>query len=162
MATKIPVRPRRVARASHSYAVVESLYNRQFVEPMADAATREIQEIEPSASIDRVHSPGAFEIPLISKTLLEGGKYHALLALGVILNGETPHADLIARAVTDSLMRLSLEYGVPVIHEVLLLQNEEQARVRCLGQDLNRGLEAARAAVKSVQILEEVVSSCSH
>ncbi len=144
------------ARASHSYVIVESLYNETFVSPMAKHATQELQTIEPTAEITRVVAPGAFEVPLIVQAMLERGKCHAVIALGVILRGQTAHADLIARSITEALLRLSLEYRIPVIHEVLLLENEEQARVRCLDPDLNRGIEAARASVNAVRILEEI------
>ena len=156
MATTLPVRPRIIHRVLCSYAIVESTYNDEFVRPMADSAAREIQIIEPGAEVDRVIAPGAFEIPLIAQTLLPRKKYRALIALGVILRGETAHADLIGRTVTDALMRISLQTGVPVIHEVLLLDNKAQAEKRCLGVDLNRGVEAARAAVQAARILKEI------
>jgi 6,7-dimethyl-8-ribityllumazine synthase len=105
-----------------------------------------------------VWAPGAFEIPLLAKLVAEKKKYNAILALGVVLQGATAHADLIGRAVTDSLQRISLEYSVPVINEVLLLQNEDQARQRCLELELNRGIEAARAAVSSARTVREIVS----
>lgn len=156
MAVSLPSRPRFSARATHHYAIVESLYNEEFVKPMADAACEEIHVIEPTAAIDRVVSPGAFEIPLIVQAMLERKKYQAVIALGLILQGETQHANLIARSVTDSLQELALRFRCPVIHEVLLVENREQAERRCLGAELNRGLEAARAAVNSVRILEEI------
>jgi 6,7-dimethyl-8-ribityllumazine synthase len=156
MAVSLPNRPRFSPRATHHYAIVESLYNEEFVKPMADTACTEIQEIEPTASIDRVVSPGAFEIPLIVQAMLERKKYQAVIALGLILQGETAHADLIARSVTDSLQQLALNFRCPVIHEVLLVANKEQAQKRCLEPELNRGLEAARAAVNAARILEEI------
>ena len=70
--------------------------------------------------------------------------------------GETAHADLIARSVTAALMNIALEFRVPVIHEVLLLRNEEQAKARCLGTDLNRGIEAARAGVSIARTVNEL------
>lgn len=156
MSTALPERPRINSRASHTYAIVESLYNENFVKPMADFAVAELQEVEPTAAIDRVVAPGAFEIPLIVSTLLQKEKYHAVIAIGVLLQGETAHANLVASAVTDALMRLSIQYGRPVIHEVLLLQNESQAQARCLEPTLNRGIEAARHAIITVRMLENI------
>jgi len=158
MAVSLPNRPRFAPRATHHYAVVESLYNEEFVKPMADTACAEIHEIEPTAGIDRVLSPGAFEIPLIVQAMLERKKYKAIIALGLILQGETAHAGLIARSVTESLQRLALKFRCPVIHEVLLVANREQAQKRCLEPELNRGIEAARAAVNAARILEEINS----
>ncbi|MCS7009005.1 MAG: 6,7-dimethyl-8-ribityllumazine synthase [Chthoniobacterales bacterium] len=156
MATQIPERPRLSSKTSHRYAIVESIYNDEFVVPMAEAASNEIHAIEPTAKIVRALASGSFEIPVVAQALLEREKFDALIALGVILRGETAHADLIARAVTDALMRLSLDYKTPIIHEVLLLDNPQQAQLRCLDPQFNRGIEAARAAVNSVRILEEI------
>lgn len=156
MASHIPERPRLSSKSTHRYAIVESIYNDEFVAPMAEAASNEIQAIEPTAKIVRALASGSFEIPVVTQALLDREKFDAVIALGVILRGETAHADLIARAVTDALMRLSLDYKTPVIHEVLLLNSPDQAHLRCLDPQFNRGIEAARAAVNSVRILEEL------
>jgi len=87
--------------------------------------------------------------------IAERGAFAAIIALGVIIQGETQHARLIAEAITHSLLDLSLRHRIPVIHEVLLVENEAQARVRCLGEEMNRGTEAARIAVRMIQTLVE-------
>jgi 6,7-dimethyl-8-ribityllumazine synthase len=71
----------------------------------------------------------------------------------VIIRGETEHAGLIGAAVSASLARLQIEHGVPVIHEVLLLENEAQARARCLGRRHNRGAEAAQTALEMARVM---------
>ena len=81
-------------------------------------------------------------------------KPDAIIALGVIIEGDTAHARLIADAVTRSLMDISLAHEVPVIHEVLLVANDEQARRRCIEPEMNRGIEAARAAVGAALALK--------
>ena len=141
------IRPRSAAKSALSFAIVASQYNNAYVQPLVDSATSEISELEPGAHVYIVRVPGSFEIPLAIKLVARQGKFDAILALGVILQGETAHAELIARSVTTALMHLALELKVPVIHEVLLLKNEEQAKARCLGAELNRGIEAARAGV---------------
>jgi 6,7-dimethyl-8-ribityllumazine synthase len=70
-----------------------------------------------------------------------------VIALGLIWQGRTRHAEEILHAVTDALMRISLETDVPVLHEVLAVRTEAEARARCLGKKLNRGREAAEAAL---------------
>jgi 6,7-dimethyl-8-ribityllumazine synthase len=141
------LRPRSVKKSGLSFAIVASEYNNRYVQPLVDSARSEINTLEPGAAVHLVRVPGSFEIPLAVKLVAMQGKFDAILALGVVLQGETAHADLIARTVSTALMNLALEFQVPVIHEVLLLQNEEQAKARCLGTELNRGMEAARAGV---------------
>jgi 6,7-dimethyl-8-ribityllumazine synthase len=81
---------------------------------------------------------------------------NAIIACGVILKGETNHAENLSRSVTDALQRIAVHHGVPVINVVLSFDNEHQARERCLGEEINRGTEAARAAVGIVQTVSEI------
>jgi 6,7-dimethyl-8-ribityllumazine synthase len=80
----------------------------------------------------------------------------AILAIGVILQGKTSHAQHLARSVTDALQKIAVDQGVPVINAVLSLETESQARERCLGSKINRGTEAARAAVTVGEVLDEL------
>lgn len=156
MSTVMPVRPRTVFRSGSSYAIVASQYNEKYVSAMADHAVAEIRAIDPKASISRYSSPGSFEIPLMAQAVAKKKQHQAIIALGIIFRGATGHADLIAFSVTEALMKISLEFETPIIHEVLLLSSEEQAEERCLKPDLNRGIEAARAAVQATASLREI------
>ena len=149
-------RPRIARKSGLSFAIVASRYNNAYVQALIDSATSELNQVEPGADVHLVRVPGSFEIPLAVKLVALQKKVDAILALGVVLRGETAHADLIARSVTTALMNLALELRIPVIHEVLLLDNEEQAKARCLGKKLNRGTEAARAAVSIARTVNDL------
>jgi 6,7-dimethyl-8-ribityllumazine synthase len=127
----------------HRFALVVSEYNRPYTDALLESAEAVL------AAHDRtvVRVPGAYEIPLQVQRLARAKKYDAILALGVIWQGKTEHAREILRAVTDALMRISLECDVPVMHHVLAVKNEAEARARCFGTKLNRGREAAEAAL---------------
>jgi len=154
MSNAIPSRPRQFQQR-RSVAIVASQYNSEFVEGLSSHAQRELALLLPDGAIQQFLAPGAFEIPLLVQEVAERGSFSAIIALGVIIQGETQHARLIAEAVTRSLLELSLRFRVPVIHEVLLLENEAQARERCLGEEINRGTEAARVAIRMIQALAE-------
>ena len=100
--------------------------------------------------------PGSFEIPVIVRELAIQNKADAIIACGVILQGETNHAQNLSRSVTEALQRIALKHGVPVINVVLSFDNEDQARARCLENKINRGTEAARAAVEIANVLSEL------
>jgi 6,7-dimethyl-8-ribityllumazine synthase len=141
--------------ARFRFAIVASEYNAKFVQGLVDAAIKEISSALPTATVDVHRVPGAFELPIL---VLEAARskrgVDAIIAFGVILQGKTAHADLIAESVTDALTHIALETGVPVVHGVLH-GTAAQARVRCLQPRLNRGVEAARTAMRMAQIIRD-------
>ena len=155
MSTARPDRPHPLAGAQR-FAVVASIYNTAFVDGLIAAAREELSAIAPDSSVKVFRVPGSFEIPLGVQTVAERGKADAILAFGLLWEGETSHANLIATSVTNALLHISLRLRVPVLHEVIVVRTEEQARERCLGTTLNRGTEAARAAVRMIQALAEI------
>jgi 6,7-dimethyl-8-ribityllumazine synthase len=101
--------------------------------------------------------PGAFELPIAAKTLAQQ-RYDAVVALGVVIRGGTPHFEYVCRAVTDGLTRVALDTGVPIGFGVLTCDNEEQALDRCglTGSNEDKGQEAAMAAVETALLLRKV------
>ena len=156
MSTAHPIRPRSLGKATMSFAIVAGQYNLTYTQGLVENAQRELNELEPGANVRLVWAPGAFEIPLMVKLVAAQKKVNAILALGVVLQGETAHAALITQSVTSALLDLSLTSGIPVINEVLLLQDEKQAQARCLGTEINRGVEAARAAIAAARTVREL------
>jgi 6,7-dimethyl-8-ribityllumazine synthase len=155
MANAIPSRPR-FSGARRSFAIVASQYHSDFVEGLVDHFRKELEIITPGSTVEVVNVPGAFEVPLAVEELARRGGYDAITAFGVIIEGATAHAALIGSAVTDGLMRVGLNHRIPVVHEVLLVKNEEQARARCLEDEINRGTEAARVAVRMANAMAEI------
>jgi 6,7-dimethyl-8-ribityllumazine synthase len=125
---------------------VVSEYNREYTDALLRSALASLKAHETTV----VRVPGAFEIPLQVQRLARSGNFAAVIALGVIWQGKTEHAREILRSVTDALMRISLETDVPVMHHVLAVRSEAEARARCFGKKLNRGTEAAEAALALV------------
>jgi len=156
MSRSVPTRPRLAPKSTLSFAIVASQYNQQFTQALVDNAYREINLLEPGATVSLVSAPGSYEIPLMVQAVAELERYQAILALGVLIRGETAHASLVAGAVTTALMEISLANRIPVIHGVLLVENEDQARERCLDGEHNRGVEAARAAVSAARALRDI------
>ena len=111
-----------------------------------------------SEAVQIVRVPGAYEIPVVAKRLarIRGDSLSAIICLGVILRGQTTHAEHIGRAVSEALMEIQLAHEIPVIHEVLLLENEEQARARCFGKKFNRGTEAAQTALAMAKVVRDL------
>lgn len=156
MSAELPDRPDPLAEPRR-LAIVASRYNQELVEGLIEGAMTELSIIAPGSDVEIVRVPGSFEIPFGVQTLALRGGVDAIFSFGVIWEGQTRHADLIATAVTNSLLDLSLRFKVPVLHEVLVLQDEEQAIARCTpGAELNRGTEAARAAVRMLTMLDEL------
>lgn len=155
MSKLAPSRPRTTGRKQH-FAIVASLFNRLYVQGLVDHAVAELRALSPKADISIHQVPGAFEIPVVAREIALKKNAQAILALGVILQGKTSHAEHLARSVTDALQKIAIEHGVPVINAVLSLETEAQARERCLGSKINRGTEAARAAVTVGEVLEDL------
>ena len=93
--------------------------------------------------------PGAFEIPLACQRVIEEEKVHGVIALGVIIQGETHHGEEIARACTDGLMQVMLETSVPIVHGVLFTDSLKLAEERALGT-VNKGSEVATALLHMI------------
>lgn len=150
-----PVKTRKSKASGGSFALVASQYNARYVNAMLRAAKAEL--LRAGAKVQIVRVPGAYEIPVVAKKLAATNpQLSAIICLGVILRGETTHAAHIGEAVSGALMQIQLAHEIPVIHEVLLLENEAQARVRCLGQKHNRGTEAAQTALAMARVMSGI------
>jgi 6,7-dimethyl-8-ribityllumazine synthase len=137
------------------FAIVASIYNTRYVDGMLRAAKAHLRSAG-ATEIKVVRVPGAFEIPVVAAALARQTEpaFHGVICLGVILRGATHHAQTICDAITQSLARVAVDTGVPVIHEVLMVENEQQAKERCLDPQHNRGAEAAQTAVAMAKVMK--------
>src|SRR3984957_7786506 len=158
ISTRSTARPDTLMASTHSskfrFALVVSIFNREYTDALLASAQTALK----GHDLTVVRVPGAYEIPLQVQRLARTKRYDAIIALGVIWQGKTLHAREILRAVTDTLMRVSLETDVPRVHEVLAVSTEAEARARCLGTKLNRGSEAAQVAL-SLALLDSAKGS---
>ena len=103
--------------------------------------------------------PGAFEIPLTLRALARTGRYDALMALGVVIRGGTPHFDFVCNGVTDGVREVMRDTGVPVAFGVLTTDDVDQALDRAGGVEGNKGTEAARVAIEMIALLGQIDGS---
>jgi 6,7-dimethyl-8-ribityllumazine synthase len=147
-------------------AIVAGRFNDHVTKPLLDGALGALA----AAGLDSVPVhwvPGAFEMPLIAQRLATAGEFDAVVCLGAVIRGDTPHFEFVARACASGIARVSLDTGVPVIFGVLTTDDLEQAQARSGGRSGNaeggpsgnKGDEAARTAVEMVSLLRQLQRS---
>ncbi|NTV49965.1 MAG: 6,7-dimethyl-8-ribityllumazine synthase [Geobacteraceae bacterium] len=113
------------------------------------------------AAITVVRVPGAFELPLTIKKLIQSGHYDAIISLGAVIRGATPHFDYVSAEVTKGIAQVSLESGVPVAFGVLTTDTIEQAVERAGTKAGNKGFDAAMTAMESAQLYRKLCEDIS-
>ncbi|MBR5604475.1 MAG: 6,7-dimethyl-8-ribityllumazine synthase [Bacteroidales bacterium] len=106
--------------------------------------------------IDLAWVPGAFEIPLIAKKMAETKKYDAVICLGAVIRGATPHFDMVANETTKGIAAAGLQTGVPIIFGVLTTDNIEQAVERAGSKAGNKGFEAVTTAIEMINLMKQI------
>ncbi|ADN01421.1 6,7-dimethyl-8-ribityllumazine synthase [Spirochaeta thermophila] len=140
-----------------SFAIVASRFNEfittKLIEGAMDALVR--HDVDP-AQVDLVWVPGSFEIPLTAKRLAASGKYHAVICLGAVIRGATPHFDYVAAEVAKGVALAGLETGLPVIFGVLTTDTIEQAVERAGTKAGNKGWDAAVSAIEMANLFSQL------
>ena len=136
-------------------AIVAALWHRAITDALVLSATRAVLDAGAEATVIRV--PGAFELPVVAKAAAER-HFDAVVALGVVIRGGTPHFDYVCRAATDGLTQASVATGTPIGFGLLTCDTEEQARQRSglPGSVEDKGREAAEAALATLQALRSL------
>ncbi|MFI5052731.1 MAG: 6,7-dimethyl-8-ribityllumazine synthase [Acidimicrobiia bacterium] len=146
-------------------AIVAGRFNDHITKPLLEGALETLAW----AGLDSVPVhwvPGAFEIPLVAQRLAGSGEFDAVVCLGAVIRGDTPHFDFVAGQCAAGIARVSLDTGVPVVFGVLTTDDLEQALARCGAADNaegdtsgNKGEESARTAVEMVSLLRQLEQS---
>jgi len=144
--------------AGLKFGLVVSRFNEfitgKLLEGAEDALTRHGVKV---ADVDVFWTPGSFEIPLVAKKVAEKGKYSAVICLGAVVRGGTPHFDYIAAEVTKGIAQVGLETGVPVIYGVITADTLEQAIERAGTKMGNAGFTAATSAIEMANLMQALV-----
>ncbi|VTU33790.1 6,7-dimethyl-8-ribityllumazine synthase [Variovorax sp. PBS-H4] len=130
--------------------IVQARFNEDITDALAKACLGELEQLGVAAEdIDRLSVPGALEVPLALQALAERNRYHALVALGCIIRGETYHFELVANESGAGVSRIALDYRIPVANAILTTENLEQA----LARQNDKGRDAARVAVEMARLI---------
>ena len=147
----------KISAEGFRFAIIVSRFNdfisSRLVEGALDALKRHGADDD---QVTLVKVPGAFEIPLSAKRLAESGKYDAIICLGAVIRGSTPHFEYVAAEVSKGIASVSLESKIPVTFGVLTTDNLEQAIERAGSKTGNKGWDAAMAAMEMVNLFKEL------
>ncbi len=138
-------------------AIIVGKFNQFICKSLLDGAVEcFVQHQGESENIDVFWVPGAYEMPLATKKAAESGKYHAVICLGVVIRGATPHFDYVAGTAASGISSVSLETGIPIIFGVLTTETIEQAIERAGTKAGNKGWDATLAAIEMVQVIKKI------
>jgi 6,7-dimethyl-8-ribityllumazine synthase len=146
--------------AGRRIGVIASRFNEAVVKQLVDGAIHTLVEHGATLdAIDLVWVPGAWEIPVAARYMLESDRYDALVALGAVIRGETKHFDYIAGETSRGLQQLTLDFGVPIGFGVLTTEDDAQAEARAGGAHGNKGVDAALAALEMADLFDRLDSA---
>lgn len=139
------------------FALVVARFNHTLTDALARSAVGALQACGATGSaIEIVRVPGAYEIPVAVEKVLQAQSVDAVIALGVVVEGETQHAQMIIETTGQTLLDLSIKHSRPIINEIVGARTWKQAEVRCLSEQDSRGWYAGLAAVEMAQLLRQV------
>lgn len=139
------------------FAIVVARFNGFIVESLLSGAMDTlVRNGVAESDITVVRVPGAFELPVVVQQLAQSGNYNAIIALGAVIRGATPHFDIVANESAKGLSAIALDHGLPVINGILTTDSIEQTIERAGTKAGNKGAEAAAAAIEMVNVLNQL------
>jgi 6,7-dimethyl-8-ribityllumazine synthase len=139
------------------FAILASRWNPRISDALVAGARKAFADHGVAAdALDVVRVPGAWELPMAAARLAAGARHAALVALGCVVRGDTRHYEHVADRCAEGLMRVSLDFGIPVLNGVLATERLEDAQARAGGSHGNKGEEAALAAIEMADLLEKL------
>jgi len=144
-------------------ATVVARFNEHVTSRLLDGALAALRSQDLAADDTPVYwVPGAFELPVVAKRLAESGAYDAVICLGAVIRGDTPHFEYVAGECAAGLSRVALDTGIPVIFGVLTTDTLDQALDRCGGAEGHKGAEAALTALETAALLRTLPAVPQH
>jgi 6,7-dimethyl-8-ribityllumazine synthase len=152
MSRKPPKAVHRKIRVSPQIAVIAARFNQEIVDELLNRCVNRLRELGVKPEKIAIHRvPGAFELPVAAKLAADTGKFGAIICLGAVIRGDTPHFDFVAGEAARGIQQVAIETGIPVIFGVLTTDTEKQATDR-----LDVGSRAAEAALEMAELAREL------
>ncbi len=147
----------RLVAGDEKFCIIIARFNDFIGSKLLDGAIDELKRHGvKEENIDVVKVPGAFEIPVVAQKTAKSGKYNAVITLGAVIKGSTPHFDYVSAEVSKGVASVSLQTGVPVIFGVLTTDNIEQAIERAGTKAGNKGSDAAKTAIEMANLMKAI------
>jgi 6,7-dimethyl-8-ribityllumazine synthase len=137
------------------FAIVAARFNREITEELSAGAQKALLE-HGAADVSLAWVPGAFELPLAAKKFAQSGTVDAVVCVGAVIRGDTPHFEYVAGECAAGLTRASLDTGIPIAFGVLTVEDRQQALERVGGTEGHKGEEAALTAIEMVALLRKI------
>jgi 6,7-dimethyl-8-ribityllumazine synthase len=149
----------RLSAGGFRFALVSSRWNDFLTGRLVEGALDALERLgADSGAVEHFRVPGSFEIPLLALKLAQSGRFDAIVCLGTVIRGQTPHFEYVAGEVTKGIAHAALSTGVPVLYGIVTADTLEQAIDRAGVKAGNKGFEAAMSAVEMVNLYKSVIS----
>ncbi|MBE7517025.1 MAG: 6,7-dimethyl-8-ribityllumazine synthase [Chloracidobacterium sp.] len=146
-----------LSAAGRPFAIVSTRWHSEFTSRLVAGARKALLDSGVSeADIHEYQVPGTFELPLACQQAASTKQFDAVIALGVVIRGDTPHFEYVAGEAASGIMRAGLDTGVPVLFGVITADTREQAEARCRPGEDNKGCEAALSAIEMAATIEQI------